>query len=77
VLTVNWQWNLIGFIMSDKMKQCKVYGKAVSTKAQTCPHCFVADPAPKLIVSEIGLLGMVLFGATVSVITMISKSCQS
>ena len=60
--------------MSDKMKQCKFCGKAVSPKAQTCPHCFVADPALK---PEIGLVVMGLVGATVFVITMISKSCQS
>jgi hypothetical protein len=60
--------------MPDKMKQCKVCGKAVSPKAQTCPHCGVAEPAPK---PEIGLLVMGLVGATVFVITMISKSCQS
>ena len=47
------------------MKQCKFCGKAESPKAQTCPQFFVADPLPKPIGSEIRLLGMVLFSATV------------
>ncbi len=58
----------------DKIRPCKVCGKAVSPKAQTCPLCGVAEPAPK---PEIELFVMGLVGATRFVITKISKSCQS